>query len=120
MFNKIKLDKLTSGFNFDQQLRLSCVKNNLNIEEIAIKTIYGTERSSVHFVYATRYLFELIRLCKDRNIKVLEDASESLGTIYNKGYLKNAPKSIVQNDKDLLKDLTIEDNKLRSIVSSID
>ena len=40
--------------------------------------------------------------------------------LQNKAYLKNAPKSIVQNDKDLLKDLTIEDNKLRSIVSSID
>ena len=38
----------------------------------------------------------------------------------NKGYLKNAPKEIVQNDKKLLKELTIEDNKLRSIVSSID
>jgi len=37
----------------------------------------------------------------------------------NKAYLDNAPKEIVQNDKDLLKDLTIEDNKLRSIVSSI-
>ncbi len=40
--------------------------------------------------------------------------------LQNKAYLKNAPKEIVQNDKDLLKDLTIEDNKLRSIVSSID
>ena len=37
----------------------------------------------------------------------------------NKGYLKNAPKGIVQIDKELLKDLIIEDNKLRSIVSSI-
>ena len=32
---------------------------------------------------------------------------------------KNAPKEIVQNDKKLLKELTIEDSKLRSIVSSI-
>ena len=40
--------------------------------------------------------------------------------LQNKAYLKNAPKEIVQNDKDLLKDLIIEDNKLRSIVSSID
>ena len=39
--------------------------------------------------------------------------------LLNKAYLKNAPKEIVQNDKNLLKDLTIEDNKLRSIVSSI-
>jgi len=37
----------------------------------------------------------------------------------NKAYLKNAPKEIVQNDKKLLRELTIEDNKLRSIVSSI-
>ena len=39
--------------------------------------------------------------------------------LQNKAYLKNAPKDIVQNDKDLLSDLTIEENKLRSIVSSI-
>ena len=37
----------------------------------------------------------------------------------NKAYLNNAPKEIVQNDKKLLKELSIEDNKLRSIVSSI-
>ena len=35
------------------------------------------------------------------------------------GYLTNAPREIVQNDKKLLKELTIEDEKLRSIVSSI-
>jgi len=45
--------------------------------------------------------------------------SKLIGKLQNKAYLKNAPKEIVQNDKDLLKDLTIEDNKLRSIVSSI-
>ena len=37
----------------------------------------------------------------------------------NEGYIKNAPKDIVQGDKKLVKDLTIEDAKLRSIVSSI-
>ena len=37
----------------------------------------------------------------------------------NNAYLKNAPKDIVQNDKKLLKELTVEDNKLRSIVLSI-
>ena len=39
--------------------------------------------------------------------------------LQNKAYLSNAPKDIVQNDKDNLKDLNIEENKLRSIVSSI-
>ena len=37
----------------------------------------------------------------------------------NKAYVQNAPKDIVQNDKNLVKELTIEDKKLRSIVSSI-
>ena len=37
----------------------------------------------------------------------------------NKAYLKNAPKEIVQNDKKLVKELTIEHDKLRSIVTSI-
>ena len=37
----------------------------------------------------------------------------------NKAYIKNAPMEIVQNDKKLLKELTIEDSNLRSIVSSI-
>ena len=33
--------------------------------------------------------------------------------------MKNAPKEIVQNDKKLTKELTIEEEKLRSIVASI-
>ena len=37
----------------------------------------------------------------------------------NEPYLKNAPKEIVQNDKKLVKELTVEEEKLRSIVSSI-
>ena len=37
----------------------------------------------------------------------------------NKNYVKKAPKDIVANDKVLLKDLTIELTKLKSIVSSI-
>ena len=37
----------------------------------------------------------------------------------NKAFLKNAPKDIVKNDKRVLGELTIEDEKLRSIVTSI-
>ena len=37
----------------------------------------------------------------------------------NKNYVKKAPKNIVANDKILLKDLKIEQSKLKSIVSSI-
>ncbi len=61
MFNKIKLSKITDSFNFDQQVRLSCIQNSLKISEIPIKTIYGSERSSIHLVYAIRYVFELFK-----------------------------------------------------------
>ena len=37
----------------------------------------------------------------------------------NKDYVKKAPKELVQNDKKLVKELSLEDEKLRSIVSSI-
>ena len=42
-----------------------------------------------------------------------------INKLKNKAYLNNAPRDIVQNDKNLLKEITIEDGKLRSIVSSI-
>ena len=57
-------------------------------------------------------------LKKIENIKAQKNKINN--KLENKAYLRNAPKEIVQNDKDLLKDLIIEDNKLRSIVSSID
>ena len=56
-------------------------------------------------------------ILKKKNIKKQKNMLNN--KLKNKAYLDNAPKEIVQNDKDLLKDLTIEDNKLRSIVSSI-
>ncbi len=61
IFDKINLKKITNGFNFDQQIRLNCVKNSFSIEEIPIRTIYGSERSSIHLIYAIRYLLELIK-----------------------------------------------------------
>ena len=50
----------------------------------------------------------------------LEKQTNSIkNKLSNKAYLKNAPKDIVENDKKLLEELTIEDEKLRSIVTSI-
>ena len=59
---------------------------------------------------------ERISLKIDKLYKQMNSLKNKLN---NKAYLKNAPKDIVQNDKKLLKELTVEDNKLRSIVSSI-
>jgi len=60
---------------------------------------------------------------KERILQKIEDINKQLfglnNKLKNKAYLKKAPKAIVQNDKNLIKELTIEDEKLRSIVSSI-
>ena len=60
---------------------------------------------------------------KERILQKTESIKKQIHTLNNKlknkAYIKNAPKEIVQNDKKLLKELTIEDEKLRSIVSSI-
>ena len=54
------LSNLTNNFNFDNQMRIKLVKNKLSIKEIPIRTIYGSERSSVHLIYALRFFFETI------------------------------------------------------------
>ncbi len=60
---------------------------------------------------------------KDRILQKIESINNKISNLKNKldnkAYLKNAPKDIVNNDKNLIKELTIEDEKLRSIVSSI-
>ena len=57
---KNALNNLTNTFNFDNQMRINLLKNNLEIKEIPIKTIYGSERSSVHLEYALKFFFETI------------------------------------------------------------
>ena len=54
------ISSLTNTFNFDNQMRINLVKKKLEIKEIPIKTIYGNERSSVHFIYAIKFFFETI------------------------------------------------------------
>ena len=49
----------------------------------------------------------------EKQIKIIQNK------LNNKAYLKNAPRRIVENDKRMLQELTIEDGKLRSIVTSI-
>jgi valyl-tRNA synthetase len=60
---------------------------------------------------------------KDKLTNKLDDLEKKIISLdqklNNKNYVKKAPKNIVVNDKVLLKDLTIELTKLKSIVSSI-
>ena len=84
------------------------VDNNLNID--AKKTIDFINRNTfyknnytfnkktknkivaiiiVHVFGNAAEIYNLVKICKERNIKVIEDSSESLGTKYKEGYLKN-------------------------------
>ncbi len=60
---------------------------------------------------------------KERILQKIETINKQItglnNKLKNKAYVTNAPKEIVQSDKNLVKELTIEDGKLRSIVSSI-
>ena len=60
---------------------------------------------------------------KERILQKIESINKQISglnnKLKNKAYVKNAPKEIVQNDKKLTKELTIEEEKLRSIVASI-
>jgi len=64
-----------------------------------------------------------LRSQKERILQKIEKINKQITSLnnklQNKAYVTNAPKEIVQNDKNLVKELTIEDEKLRSIVSSI-
>ena len=58
--------------------------------------------------------------CGEEATSALKKKIDGLNNkLKNKAYITNAPKEIVQNDKKLVKELTVEDEKLRSIVSSI-
>jgi GT2 family glycosyltransferase len=60
VIKKINFDQNTNSFNFDNQLRIKLIKN-YKIAEIAIKTYYGTERSSVHLFYALNFVIDLLK-----------------------------------------------------------
>ena len=101
---------------FKQVGRINNILEKNTINSIEILTI--NEKISIKFS-------EDIDLASQKDgilqkLEKLEKQSNALkNKLNNKGYLKNAPKEIVRNDKKLLNELTIEDEKLRSIVSSI-
>lgn len=61
--SKIKslYSKCDNKFCFDLDLRLQLVEKKKKIKEIAIRTFYGSERSSIHFIYAIRFFYKVIK-----------------------------------------------------------
>ena len=60
LIKKKTFKNLDDNFCFDIDLRLQLVSKAKHIKEIPIETFYGTERSSVHLIYAIRFFFKTI------------------------------------------------------------
>ena len=98
--------------------RISNISDTKKISKNTIEILSHNEKISLSFNESIDLVSQ-----KNRIYQKIENLNTQINSINNKlknaAYIKNAPKEIVQNDKKLLKELTIEDRKLRSIVSSI-
>jgi valyl-tRNA synthetase len=98
--------------------RIGNILKSKKIDNNTIEILSQNEKISLNFNENIDLASQKIRI--SQKIENLNNQINALDNkLKNKAYLKNAPKEIVQNDKKLLKELTIEDSKLRSIVSSI-
>ena len=98
--------------------RINGIKIKRNNDKNSIEILVLKEKISLAFKEEIDLSSQKDRLLQ--KITGMEKQIESLNNkLKNKAYLKNAPKDLVQNDKKLIRELTVEDEKLRSIVSSI-
>ncbi len=98
--------------------RINGIRIKKNNDKNSIEILVLKEKISLAFKEEIDLSSQKDRLLQ--KINGMEKQIESLNNkLKNKAYLKNAPKDLVQNDKKLIKELTVEDEKLRSIVSSI-
>jgi valyl-tRNA synthetase len=103
---------------FKQVGRVNYILEKKELNKNTIQILALNEKISVRFN-------EDINLASQKQgilqkLAILEKKSNVLkNKLNNQLYLKNAPKEIVKNDKKLLNEITIEEAKLRSIVSSI-
>jgi valyl-tRNA synthetase len=110
---------LKNNLTLAKQLgRINDISNSIISNKNTVQILSMNEKISLKFGENINLFSQKDRI--SLKIDKLDKQMNSLkNKLNNKAYLKNAPKDIVQNDKKLLKELTVEDNKLRSIVSSI-
>ncbi len=115
-----KLKKLVNS-NLDLIKQVGRVNNIIKIKPIdknSVNILVLNEKISLNFNQDVNLASQ-----KERILQKIDLINKQIiglnNKLKNKAYVTNAPKAIVQNDKNLVKELTIEDEKLRSIVSSI-
>ena len=98
--------------------RINNILQNNETNKNAIKILVLNEKVSLRFSEDIDFASQKQNIMQ--KLTNLEKQTNIIkNKLKNKAYLKNAPKDIVKNDKRLLEELTIEDEKLRSIVTSI-
>lgn len=79
-------------YNIDSVKTIEFIKNETVCRDSSVYNKKTQRRISaiipVHIFGNAAYLDELIDVCRERNIKIIEDATESLGTKYIKGKFK--------------------------------
>ncbi len=115
-----KLKKLTkSNLNLIKQVgRINGIIQEKHKNKNTIDILVLNEKLSLEFSEDVNLISQ-----KERILQKIEGIKKQVNILNNKlknkAYVRNAPSLIVQNDKTLVKELTIEEEKLRSIVSSI-
>ena len=98
--------------------RVNTLLSQKDLSKNSIEILVLKEKLALRFNENVDIMSQKNKILK--KIEAIEKQKKQLSfKLQNKAFLKNAPRDVVQNDKDLLRDLIIEDSKLRSIVSSI-
>ena len=108
--NNVEIIKQVARVN---KIVLNSVNNNSIIQIIVLKEKLGLKFETNIDLNSQKY--KLADKLKELEKKIIS-LNQKLDNI---NYVKKAPKNIVTNDQVLLKDLKIEEAKLKSIVSSI-
>ena len=116
--NKLKL-LINQNIDLIKQVgRINSIINKQTSSKNTIEILVLKEKLGLQFNEDIDFMSQKNKILQ--KIEIIEKQKNKInGKLQNNAYLNKAPKEVVQNDKDLLKDLIIEDNKLRSIVSSI-
>jgi valyl-tRNA synthetase len=101
---------------FKQVGRINNILKKKEINTIEILTL--NEKVSIKFSEDIDLISQKEGILQ-KLVKLEKQSNGLKNKLNNQAYLKNAPKEIIKNDQKLLNELTIEDEKLRSIVSSI-
>ena len=98
--------------------RVNSLLGQKDLDKNSIEILVLKEKLALKFNANVDIMSQKNKILK--KIEAIDNQKKQLNfKLQNKAYLKKAPREVVQNDKDLLKDLIIEDSKLRSIVASI-